>query len=187
MTDTSRPRRSVTVFAASSLDDHPEMVTATEHVVDECQQRDMSITFGGASVGLMGILAHRARHRGVSTVGVIPEFLEDREPPSDWCDTVVRVQSMAERKRRLLTTDALCVLPGGFGTLDELFEAFTLKQLGQIQLPIALINVDGYFDHMLSFVQSCENLGSVVLADRDLFRIFPSASPAFAYLCRWAE
>lgn len=174
---------SITVFAASSLQDYPAAVDAVDTVVDSCARHGMSITFGGAGVGLMGAVATRAHQKGVPTIGVIPQFLVDREPPSPLCTTLVRVETMADRKRQLLDTRGLCVLPGGFGTLDETFEAITLKQLGLLDIPIALINVDGYYDHVLDFVAACERRGSIVVQGRDTFRVFTDPNAAIDYLC----
>lgn len=176
--------RTVTVFAASSLDDRPAMVDAAKRVVAMCASRGCSITFGGASVGLMGVIAAEAARIGVPLTGIIPEFLEAIEPASRDCSTVLRVKTMAERKDLMLkSADALCVLPGGFGTLEETLEAITLKQLGVLNIPIAMVNVSGYFDSLISFVDSCEQYGSIVLRGRDTFRVYPTVDKAFAYLC----
>ena len=115
--------------------------------------RGHTIVFGGAQVGLMGVLADAALAHGGQVVGVIPGHLTAREIAHPGLTELRVVDSMHERKRVMAElSDGVIALPGGFGTLDELFEALTWAQLGLHRKPCGLLNVAGYFDALLAFL-----------------------------------
>lgn len=114
-------------------------------------QRGDTLVYGGTAVGLMGVLANAVRSAGGRVVGVLPQLMADRGLTDDACDEVVITEGMAGRKQEMISrADAFVALPGGFGTLEELFEVLTLKQLGYHRKPIALYDVDGFFRPLLS-------------------------------------
>ena len=110
--------------------------------------------FGGATVGLMGRLADTVLSEGGEAIGVIPQSLVDREIAHLGLTDLHVVDTMHERKARMADlSDAFVALPGGLGTLDELFEIYTWAQLGLHRKPIGILNVEGYFDGLLSFLE----------------------------------
>lgn len=110
--------------------------------------------YGGGSVGLMGVAADAALAAGGKVIGVIPHGLRTKELAHKGVTEMIAVESMHERKQRMVDlADAFIALPGGIGTMDELFEAWTWLQLGIHSKPIGLLNVAGYFDPLLAFLE----------------------------------
>ena len=123
-------------------------------------ERGCDVIYGGGRLGLMGILADAALAAGGRVVGVIPEKLIDLEQAHPNLHEQFIVKTMHERKAKLTElADAFLVLPGGFGTLDELFEAITWRQLEFHTKPIAIWNVDGYYDGLWAFLEQGRRLG----------------------------
>ncbi len=113
------------------------------------------LVYGGASIGIMGALADAAISAGGEVLGVMPRSLVEKEVQHDGLSSLVIVDSMHERKAHMVeAADGFVVLPGGFGTLDELFETLTWAQLGYHQKPIGIFNINGYFDGLLAFLQN---------------------------------
>jgi hypothetical protein len=137
------------VFLGSSPgpEPHRELVTT---LADALVARDIGIVYGGAQVGLMGLLADRAMAAGGEVIGVIPRAVFAREVPHVAVTELIEVDSMHERKARMAElADAFVALPGGVGTLEELFEVFTWQLLGLHDKPVALLDPDGYYDPLV--------------------------------------
>ncbi len=116
-------------------------------------ERGIGIVYGGGSVGLMGVLADAAREADGEVIGVIPQTLFEREVGHESLDDLRIVNSMHERKAMMASlSDAFVAMPGGIGTLEELFEAWTWGQLGVHAKPCALLNIDGFFDELIAFL-----------------------------------
>jgi len=110
-----------------------------------------TLVYGGGNVGLMGILADSVMDHGGEVIGVIPDFLLRREVAHHGITQLEVVDSMHERKKRMADlSDAFVAMPGGWGTLEELAEILTWKQLGLIDSPVGLLNVNSYFDHLIA-------------------------------------
>ncbi|MTV24976.1 TIGR00730 family Rossman fold protein [Nitriliruptoraceae bacterium ZYF776] len=110
------------------------------------------LVYGGTAVGTMGTIAASVRAAGGRVTGVIPQLMVDRGIADERCDELVVVDSMGERKREMIgRADAFVALPGGFGTVEELLEVLTLKQLGYHRKPIVLLQVEGFWDGLLAF------------------------------------
>jgi len=119
-------------------------------LADGLVAQGIGIVYGGARVGLMGLLADRALAAGGEVIGVIPRDLFDREVPHRGVTRLVEVDSMHERKARMAElADAFVALPGGVGTLEELFEVFTWQLLGIHPKPVALLDPDGFYDPLV--------------------------------------
>jgi uncharacterized protein (TIGR00730 family) len=148
----------VAVFLGSSpgTERHREVVVM---LAEALVVRGIGVVYGGAQVGLMGLLADRAMAAGGEVIGVIPRAVFAREVPHVAVTRLIEVDSMHERKARMAElADAFVALPGGVGTLEELFEVFTWQLLGLHDKPVALLDPDGYYDPLV------EQLDRVVAA-----------------------
>src|SRR5262249_40854428 len=120
------------------------------------------LVYGGGNVGLMGATADAALATGAEVVGVIPERLKSREGGHRGLTELIVVDSMHERKREMAERgDAVVALPGGIGTLEELFEVWTWRHLGYHDQPIGLLNVGGFYDPLLAFMQHTLEAGFI--------------------------
>jgi uncharacterized protein (TIGR00730 family) len=145
--------RRVCVFAGSSSGARPEYSDAAEQIGRLLAGRGIGVVYGGARVGLMGTLADAALAAGGEVVGVIPAALVAKEVAHTGLTDLRVVNSMHERKALMSDlADAFIALPGGWGTLEELFEVLTWAQLGLHRKPCGLLNVHGYFDRLLAFL-----------------------------------
>ncbi len=158
----------VCVFCGSSDGTSPVFRDAAAGVGRALVRRGIGIVYGGGRVGCMGALADAALHAGGEVIGVLPHALESREVAHRELSALHVVGSMHERKAKMtLLADAFLALPGGFGTLDELFEALTWRQLGYHAKPCAILDVDGYYAPLLAFCDTARRAGFVRPADRE--------------------
>jgi uncharacterized protein (TIGR00730 family) len=161
--------RRVCVFAGSSAGARIEYGAAAVSLGRALAARGMGLVYGGARVGLMGILADAALQAAGEAIGVIPHALVAREVAHAGLTTLHVVETMHERKALMVDlADAFVALPGGWGTLDELFEILTWAQLGLHRKPCGLLNVQGYFDPLLAFVDHSIEEGFVRRESRRL-------------------
>jgi uncharacterized protein (TIGR00730 family) len=145
--------KSICVFAGSSAGRHDAYAMAARELGRVLVERHLSLIYGGARVGLMGALADAVLEAGGHVTGVIPEALVAKEVAHAGLSDLRVVRSMHERKAMMPElAGGFIALPGGWGTLEELFEVLTWAQLGIHQKPCGLLNVRGYFDGLLSFV-----------------------------------
>ncbi len=139
--------------------------------------------YGGGSVGLMGTCALAVHASGGRVIGVIPSRLRDREVAYEKADELIVTATMSERKRILMDeADAFVILPGGFGTLDELLDAVTTKQLGYHDKPIVVVNIDGYFDAQFEMFRSIVGRGFADPGQLGLFEVVDDVASALAYI-----
>lgn len=144
----------ICVYAASSPQAAPGYHAAARTLGATLASEGCSIVYGGGSQGLMGALADGALGKGGEVIGILPKFMADLEWGHPGLTHLDLVEDMRERKHKLLTgSDAVVALPGGCGTLEELFEAITLKRLGLYFNPIVLLNTDGFYDGLQAFLQ----------------------------------
>lgn len=187
----------ICVFCGSSPGARPEYVRAARRVGAILAQRNIGLVFGGGSVGLMGQLAQAALENGGEVIGVIPKGLHERKVAfSGLCDLRV-VGSMHERKALMAElADGFMALPGGLGTLEEIFEIATWAQLGMHDKPCGVLNIAGYFTALLDFLDRVVDEGfldadhrALVLTSEtpeDLLRQFAAYRPATADKAAWA-
>jgi uncharacterized protein (TIGR00730 family) len=148
----------VLVFCGSSPGLRPEYAAAAAELGRLLAARDLEVVYGGASVGLMGALADGALAARGTVIGVIPTRLVEHEIAHAGVTKLHVVETMHERKALMAElSDAVIALPGGSGTLDELFELFTWKQLGLHRKPIGLLDVEGYWQPLLGFLEHAVN------------------------------
>jgi len=149
-----RQLKRICVFAGSSAGARPEYRAAAEELGRTLAKRQVNVVFGGGHVGLMGALADAVLAGQGHIIGVIPERLVAREIAHTGLSDLRIVSSMHERKAMMADlADAFVALPGGWGTLEEFFEVLTWAQLGLHQKPCGLLNIAGYFDGLLSFLE----------------------------------
>jgi len=144
----------ICVYAASSPQAAPEFHAAARATGEILASNGCSIVYGGGSQGLMGSLADGALARGGEVIGILPKFMADLEWGHPGLTHLDLVEDMRERKHKLLTgSDAVVALPGGCGTLEELFEAITLKRLGLYFNPIVLLDTNGFYAPLQAFLE----------------------------------
>lgn len=164
--------RSICVFCGSTAGASPGYLAATNVFAREAVRRGVRIVYGGASVGLMGALADCALAAGGEVVGVIPRSLVDREIAHTGLTDLRIVDTMHERKATMAElADAFVALPGGLGTLEELFEVWTWGYLGLHAKPYGLLNVDGYYEPLIQFLDHAREQGFVRSAQRDMLAV----------------
>ncbi len=157
----------ICVFCGSHSGENPLFRESAALVGRLLAQRGLGIVYGGGRVGLMGALADAALAAGGHVIGIIPEALAAREVAHRTVSELHVVGSMHERKALMAVhADAFLALPGGFGTLEELFEVVTWRQLGFHEKPCGLLNVAGYFDRLIAFVEEAVAAGFVNPPDR---------------------
>lgn len=129
-----------------------------------------NIVYGGGRVGLMGLVADAALEKGTKVIGIIPEHIQDREVQHKGLSELHVVDSMHIRKQMMVDkSDAFVVLAGGLGTLDELFELLTWKQLGLHDKPIVIVNIDGYWASLIKAIDNIADAGFMRPEDKGLF------------------
>ena len=146
-------QKSVCVYCGSRPGDDPEYTTQADALGRALAQNDWRLVYGAGDVGLMGTVARAAQAAGGTTFGVIPDHLVKWEVGKTDLTTYVVTETMHERKKVMfMNCDAVVVLPGGAGSLDELFEVLTWRQLGLHQKPVILLNTNGYWDPLTALL-----------------------------------
>lgn len=162
----------ICVFCGSSKGNSEKYIQLAEKVGKIIAQKNCGLVYGGGNVGLMGATANAAVSNGSEVIGVIPKNLMTREMAHFEVSKLHIVEDMHERKRMMYEfSDAFLVLPGGMGTLDELFEITTWAQLGLHSKPIYLLNEFGFFDHLVQFVQHSNKEGFIRDQHMNLFTV----------------
>jgi len=163
------PLRRVCVFCGSSTGRHPAYRRLAEALGRTLAARGLGVVYGGGRVGLMGALADAALSAGGQVIGVIPQALMDREIGHRGLTELRIVGSMHERKALMAELgDGFVALPGGIGTLEELFEVWTWAQLGLHSKPCALLDTDGFYGPLVAFLDHLVDAGFVREAHRDM-------------------
>ncbi len=146
----------------------------------------IGLVFGGSKTGLMGAVANGAIDSDGETIGVLPGFLKEKELAHEGLSQLVHVDNMHERKAKMNElADGFIALPGGLGTLEELFEMMTWAQLKLHNKPVALLNTDGFFDELLSFFQSMHSNGFIDSDYRQNFIISDSIEEILLQMQRY--
>ena len=159
--------KSICVFCGSGSGNSPIFSEAARNLGDLLAAGGMNLVYGGSNIGLMGIVSAAVRDGGCRVTGVIPERIADNVPAQKGIEVEV-VPGMHERKARMYElADGFISLPGGIGTLEETFEAWTWNQLGYFAKPLALLNVKGFYDSLISFLDGITSDGFVKQNQRD--------------------
>lgn len=150
----------ITVFCASSFGTEKIYEEQASALGKTLAEQNIELVYGGANVGLMGAVADGALNAGGKVIGVLPNFLRSKEIAHLGLTELILVESMHERKTKMNDLcDGVIALPGGFGTLEELFEMLTWAQLGLHKKPIAILNVNGFYDSLIALLQTMTEKG----------------------------
>lgn len=152
----------ICVFSGSSAATSPELLAMAERVGAMIAARHMGMIYGGGSTGMMGASASGAMSHGGTVHGIIPRFLQNLEVVNEDISRLTVTENMHQRKQMMYEeADAFIVLPGGFGTMEEMIEVLTWCQLKVINKPIFIFNPDGYWDHMLAMFDNAATTGFI--------------------------
>ncbi len=150
----------ITVFCGSSQGTNPVFLKQAMLVGQTLANNNIELVYGGAKIGLMGAVADGVLHNRGKVIGVLPNFLKSKEVAHENLTELILVNTMHERKTKMNELcDGAIALPGGFGTLEELFEMLTWAQLGLHKKPIGLLNVTGFYDPLISLLHTMVNNG----------------------------
>jgi uncharacterized protein (TIGR00730 family) len=171
--------RRVTVYCGSANGNSPAFLAEARALGRAIAASGLGLVYGGANVGLMGAVADAALAGGAEVIGVLPEVLAGREIAHSGLTRLELVPTMHKRKARMVAlADAFLVLPGGYGTLEELLEAVTWAQLRIHAKPCILINTDGYWDRLLEFLDTAVEAGFLMPRSRALLQVAEDAAEA---------
>lgn len=171
----------VAVFCGSRFGKNPLYKQAAQTVGQTLAQAGIRLVYGGGAHGLMGVVADATLRAGGAVTGVIPDFLESREKMHEGVAELIVTDSMHTRKQIMFSrADAFWILPGGFGTFDEMMEILTWKQLGRHSKPIILINTANWADMLLAALDAAVDQGFASAEARDMIEAVPDVETALA-------
>jgi uncharacterized protein (TIGR00730 family) len=175
--------RLLCVYCASSDRLDPKYYAAAAELGRAMVLRGWGLVYGGGKTGMMGAVARAVKQSGGKVVGVIPEFMKARELAYDEADELVTVITMRERKLLMETrADAFVALPGGWGTLEEIMEILTLRQLDVVKKPCVLLNQDGFYDDLLRLFEKMLAEKFFKPSNMELFRAARTVPEIFSQL-----
>ena len=176
---------SICVYCGSSFGAKPAYAEATQQLAVALAERNLRVVYGGASAGLMGLLADTVLEHGGEVAGVIPRVLVDREVAHRGLTELHVVESMHERKAKMAElSDGFVALPGGIGTLEELIEVYTWSYLGIHSKPLGLVNTDGYYDGLTAFLDHSVTEGFLRPQTRESLLVAPDHATLLDELVR---
>lgn len=159
----------ICIFCGANASLDPEVDKQVKILMQEFAENNVELVYGGAGIGIMGSLATELMLKGGRVTGVIPQQLMKKEIAHAGLTELHVVKDMHDRKKMMYDlSDAFLIFPGGMGTMDELFEILTWKQLGFHAKPIAIFNINNYYDHLLSFLEHAVEKGLIKSQDRKL-------------------
>lgn len=157
----------IAVFCGSSIGTDDIYKLHAQLLGKTLAKQNIGLVYGGAKVGLMGAVADGILSEGGKAIGVLPHFLKSKEVAHEHLTELILVESMHERKTRMNElSDGVIALPGGYGTLEEFFEMLTWAQLGLHKKPIAVLNIDGFYDPLIVLTQSMVDKGFLKLVNQ---------------------
>lgn len=167
--------KAICVFCASSLGNNPVYAETAFELGKILAENRIDLIYGGAQVGLMGKIADGVLSMNGNVIGIIPDFLKTKEITHSSLTELITVKTMHERKAMMHErADAFIALPGGFGTMEELFEILTWAQLSLHQKPVGILNVNGYYDPLIQLVETMINSGLLNSKYREMLLISDS-------------
>lgn len=162
----------VSVFCGSSLGTDVNYAKQAYALGKYLSENRIELVYGGANVGLMGAVANGVLENNGKVIGVLPKFLQKIEIAHQSLTELIIVETMHQRKAKMSElSDGVIMLPGGFGTFAEFFEMLTWAQLGLHQKPVAILNIDGFYDELLALLETMVNKGFLKKANREMIII----------------
>ena len=159
----------ITIFCGSSFGTDKDFEFQARELGRKLALENIELVYGGANVGLMGAVANGALENSGSVIGVLPNFLKSKEIAHKGLTELILVDSMHERKTKMNDLcDGVIALPGGFGTLEELFEMLTWAQLGLHKKPIGIFNIKGYYNELINFLDAMVSKGLLKEVNRNM-------------------
>ncbi|HXH32314.1 MAG TPA: TIGR00730 family Rossman fold protein [Bacteriovoracaceae bacterium] len=172
----------VCIFCGANASLDPQVDKVVKTLMTHFRANDTELVYGGAGIGIMGALATELMVLGGRVTGVIPQLLMKKEIAHAGLTKLHTVTDMHERKKLMYQlSDAFLILPGGMGTMDELFEILTWKQLGLHSKPIAILNVNRYYDPIIDFFNQATDKGLIKPQDRSLLFASPDWQEVWSY------
>lgn len=173
----------ICVYGASSNDIDKRYITAAEELGKNMAKRSHTLVYGAGANGVMGGTARGITLGGGKIIGIVPSFFNVDGMLYDKCDKLIRTTTMRERKQIMEdTADAFIMAPGGIGTFDEFFEMLTLKQLSRHTKAIAIFNVSGYFDSLISMLENAISQNFINEQCKELYRVFSDIDDMLDYI-----
>jgi len=167
--------KSITVFCGSSFGSDEIYKEQAYLIGKTLAKENICLIYGGANVGLMGAVADGAIQNGGKAIGVLPHFLQSKEIAHTHLTELIVVETMHERKTKMNDlSDGVIVLPGGYGTLEEFFEMITWAQLGLHKKPIAILNINGFYDDLIKLVQTMVDKGFLKQINQEMLLVSDS-------------
>ncbi|MEA2106454.1 MAG: TIGR00730 family Rossman fold protein [Bacteroidota bacterium] len=164
--------KAIAVFCGSSTGNNGNYKKQAILLGQMLAKKNIDLVYGGAKVGLMGAIAEGALNDGGQVIGVLPTFLKSKEIAHSELTELILVESMHERKNLMHEmSDGVIALPGGFGTMEELFEMLTWSQLGLHEKPIGILNIDGFYDPLISLLENMVAKGLLKQKNREMLLI----------------
>jgi len=164
--------KSIVVFCGSSEGNDPEVLKAASELGGVFAERNITLVYGAAKIGVMGKIAQAALDGGGNVIGVIPDFLKIKEVFHSGLSELIVTENMHERKLKMHDlSDGIIMLPGGFGTLEEFFEMITWAQLGLHQKPIGVLNTNGFYNDLLKMLQKMVGQGFLKIENYDMILV----------------
>src|SRR6056297_329666 len=188
--------KAIAVFCGSSLGNNGNYKAQATLLGQTLAQNNIKLIYGGAKVGLMGAIAGAALYKGGKVIGVLPKFLKSKEIAHDELTQLILVESMHERKTRMHEmSDGVIALPGGFGTIEELFEMLTWAQLGLHKKPVAILNIDGFYDPLVTLLDNMiekkllkpKNREMLIIDDHIETLLYRMKNYTAPYLPKWID
>ena len=170
----------LTIFCGSSNGSNQIFVDEAYKLGKKLAENKIELVYGGANVGLMGVIADSVLENNGVAIGVLPNFLKKIEVEYKGLSQLILVDSMHERKAKMNDlSDGVIALPGGFGTLEEFFEMLTWAELGLHKKPIAIYNIDGFYDDLLQFIKSMVTKGFLKQENYDMLIVSDDVDDLF--------
>jgi len=175
--------KKICIFCSSSDKAKPSFFTSAVEIGEIIGMRGWTLVYGGTDIGLMGAVAEAVHSKGGHVTGIITSFLNSKGITYDKSDELIITENMRERKQLMEEkSDAFIALPGGFGTIEEIFEILTLRQLQLNEKPVVFLNTDSYYDHLFDFLEDMYRENFAKQDYRKLYHITKDPEDALSYI-----
>ncbi len=162
----------ICVYCGSSNGNNSNILKKSQAFGRLLAERGHNLVYGGSSLGIMGTIADSVMLNGGEVIGVIPENLFSKEVAHTGITRLITVKDMHQRKSHMAElSDAFVAFPGGFGTMEELFEIITWNQIGLINKPVTIMNIDGFYDHLITMIDHSVDVGFIKDKNRQIVQV----------------